>query len=127
MPCAVTVLACLRDLCARIRRYRFATTTESDLHEAIAMVFTREQIRAEREWSLSEHDRPDFWLPAEGLVVECKVDGSMLALARQVLRYCEHDEVRGVIVVTTRAKHLALPSYLGGKPVAILFTGRSAL
>lgn len=52
--------------------------------------------------------------------VEVKVDGTLAAVARQVIRYCAEPGLDAVVVATTHAQHLRLPRNVRGKPVIVV-------
>ena len=103
------------DLAAKLvsRRYR-APMDEARLQEEIAALLTVEGFTYEREVRLTTTDRIDFMVG--GIGIEVKVQGSALAVMRQLLRYAEHERVSELILFTTRAQ-IVVPSELGGKPV----------
>ena len=79
------------------------------------------------EYRLGARDRLDAFVevsPAGGIAVEVKTAGGLPAVARQLLRYAEHDEVTGILLVTTRSAHEAIPSVLLGKPCRVLSLSR---
>jgi hypothetical protein len=86
-------------------------------------VLTTAAVPFEREVPLSRKDRPDFLISGH-LVVELKVDGSGPAVTRQLQRYAQDPRVSGLVLVTTRQRHMRMPATLSGKPVACLFVGR---
>ena len=81
-----------------------------------------------RELVLTKRDRLDFlvgysplWSAVPmGTAVEVKVGGSLSDLTRQLARYAEHNDVTGLLVVTTKDRHRQLPASLSGKPIACL-------
>lgn len=96
---------------------------EYDLQRAVGEVLTRFGL-VEREVSriaaAGAHfgrDRFDFFLDGR-LVIEVKIDGSLSALTRQIVRYLAHHDVQGVIVVTSKSSHLGLRD-INGKPVRV--------
>lgn len=92
--------------------------TEDDLQQHLGEVLAGAGF--EREVSLSARDRLDLWNADSGIAVEVKVDGSAAAVLRQILRYADRPEVRGIVLATTRpgcASHM--PESLCGKPVAV--------
>ncbi|HEX9640973.1 MAG TPA: hypothetical protein VGB13_06645 [Candidatus Krumholzibacteria bacterium] len=95
------------------RRYRHPTD-ELRLQEEIAAVLSAECIGFEREVVLTPTDRIDFLVGTVG--VEIKVKGSAHAVARQLLRYAEHERITELVLFTTRTQ-IVVPSSLGGKPV----------
>ena len=62
-------------------------------------------------------DRIDFVVDRVG--IECKVDGSVADVTRQLERYALWGELDELVVVTTKGKHLNLPRMLNGKPVRV--------
>jgi len=110
-------------LAVQLRTYGCVVSCESELHDAIAKMLDDIGVAYEREYRLDAHDRPDFWLPDNRVAIEAKVDGSSTEVARQLKRYASHDVVRDVILVTTRARHNAVPDSLSGKPVHVVNVG----
>ena len=102
---------------ALLRKFRFAFTSESELQAGIAQALDRAGVAYRREHRLAAADRIDFML-AEGLGLEVKIDGATNALIRQVHRYAQHEEIRGLIVVVSRTRLAQLPEQINGKPVA---------
>lgn len=101
---------------------RGRTTAFSDeirLHEQMELAFGRAGFVFRREVKV-KGGRLDF-LFEDGTALEVKVKGSGVAAARQAARYCELDEVEGVIIVSTRPMTLPLAEYVAesGKKKAI--------
>lgn len=94
---------------------------EAELQAEVERILTARGGVVERERHLSARDRPDFMLPDEGLALEVKVDGSATDLLRQIHRYAGHDEVEGVIVLTTKSRHRSMPPEVNGVPVFVLW------
>lgn len=67
-------------------------------------------------------DRIDFFDEDGAIGIEVKIKGGAIPLVRQLRRYLDHTEVTGLILVTT-SKRLgsAVPTRLGGKPVAVVY------
>jgi len=115
------------ELVATLERYRMRSTTEADLHEAIAEVLDANGIAYAREYYLWGRDRIDFYCPGLRVGIEAKIDGGTNAVARQLSRYCQSDDVVSIILVTSLVKHRNVPAQLRGKDVRVVFTGRGAL
>jgi hypothetical protein len=116
----------VRRICTALPRYAYRFSDEAQLHERIALVLEREQIPFVREHVMGD-DRFDFY--CDGAVIEVKVAGSVSEALRQVDRYCEHDEVHAVIVVSSRRWQSARstePLQLRGKPVYLIEVGGRA-
>lgn len=107
-------------------KYRF--TNEVELQRGIDQVLREWGASYEREYRLNKTDRPDFLVApdrraegeriAPGIAVEVKIGGSTAEVTRQVHRYLQHEEVAGVMLVTSRFRH-QLPAEINGKPVAV--------
>jgi hypothetical protein len=97
------------------------TTDEEELGNAVAQLLNAAGVAFEREVRLSPRDRIDFMVGSVG--VELKVDGSLAQLIRQLDRYAQHERVSELVLVSTRRKHLLLPSALREKRVAAICLG----
>ena len=96
----------------------FDSHAESDMQRAIATKLESASVNFEREHRFNARDRVDFYLPDEGIAIECKVSGGGAAVIRQLDRYAQQEGVRGVILVTTKMQHRAvLPPTLQEKPL----------
>ncbi len=143
-PCHADVLLELanadkeRDLTAKVdeiiallsgRRLPFGC--ERDLQDAIE-VLLEDRFGATafaREKRLSAKDVVDFWLnesnDSAGIAIEVKLHGGKLAIYRQCERYCQHDQVTGIVLAT--AAPLALPALINGKRAMLVDLGRAWL
>lgn len=112
----------IKELSHRLVEYRICYATERDFQDgveaALSLLATNYQLTFEREYRLSAADRPDFFLPAEGIVIECKIKGSTSEVIRQLHRYAEHEAVTGIILATSRTTH-QVPLVLNGKPIYV--------
>ena len=115
------------DLVARAiasRRFRFAH--ERELQEGIARALADESIAFTREARLGDAGCIDF-LCNEGIGLEVKVGGPLAAVTRQMHRYACRDEVRALLLVTSRRALDRLPETMMGKPVRVVHLLGSAL
>lgn len=108
-----------------IRATRFHYTSEDDLQRGLAALLDQVGVQYEREFYLDAHSRLDFMIEG-GLGIETKIDGSASELGYQILRYLQHESVKGMLVVTTRSSHRDLPPALEGKPVWVVYLFTSA-
>lgn len=104
--------------------YRYHFTNERELQDGIERVLR--DLRQEylgwdyqREYQLSAHDRPDFWLPESSIAIEVKVGGTTSEVLRQLHRYAQHAHVAGLVLVSSRARHI-IPEQINGVPAAKL-------
>lgn len=110
------------DLTDHLRRHTYRFTCEKELHRAISTVLDRAQISYRYEDSLTKRDRPDFTVGP--IAIEVKVDGSLSSVTMQLHRYARLPDVEALVLVTSKAKHAALPRTMAGKPVRIVHVGR---
>jgi hypothetical protein len=96
--------------------YRYVFSSELDLQNGIEKVLAEIGVSFLREHRLSPTDRPDFYLPAEGIVIEVKIKGATSNVIRQLNRYAEHGFVKSIVLVTSRMRHQA-PTQLNGKQI----------
>lgn len=99
--------------------YRFRFSSEKELQEGISVALERNSVEFIREKSLSAKDRIDFFIPETGIGIEVKLDGSANKLARQVQKYSEYPDLKGLLVVVTRSRLTDLPEQLNGKPIVV--------
>jgi len=72
------------------------------MQACVAQALAEAGIPHEREVILSPRDRID--LCALGCGIECKIEGSMSEVTRQVIRYLGHERIAGLLLVTGRAR-----------------------
>jgi hypothetical protein len=77
-------------------------------------------IEAVREYQLGDGDRVDFFVPATGTAVECKVRGGMAEVFLQLARYAKRAEVREIVLVTASPAHRRI-SAVEGKSVEVVY------
>lgn len=97
----------------RARRYVYAS--EAELQGQLATVLAERGMPVRREVRLDHRDRIDLMVGDIG--IEVKVKGQRTPIS-QLLRYSEHDQVGGLLLVTTRAAELE--DTVGGKPAAVV-------
>jgi hypothetical protein len=111
-PSAVT--ACrVRDALAR---YRLPVSVEKAMQDAVESALRGEGLEFKREVTRGA-DRIDFLVGTIG--VELKVKGSAGDVLRQLERYALWEDVTGLVLVTSKGAHRALPFDVGGKPLLI--------
>jgi len=98
--------------------------SEKALQSEIAEVLTSMGVEFKREFKLSEDDIVDFKFP-NGIVAEIKIKAPKRAIYRQCKRYCSHDLVTGLVLVTATA--MGFPEEIDGKPCWVASLGRAWL
>jgi hypothetical protein len=114
-------MTAIDQLVTTLRSCRFRFQSEAELQSGIAEALTTAEIPFDREVRLSPLDRVDFLCGSIGL--EAKVKGSLAEVTRQVHRYCQHDTISAVVLVTTKANHRDLPAAMNQKAVTTLWLG----
>lgn len=105
--------------------HRIAYSTE-DVMQSQVYSLLLPIVECQREVRLSARDRIDL-LTACGIGIECKVKGSPAAIVGQLLRYAESDQVKMLVLVTSKRTHLATELFrekeILGKPLYGVWTG----
>lgn len=103
--------------------YRYSFQNERELQDGVAAALFDNQVQFARECALGKLDRPDFFLPHSGMVIEVKIKFPRSQVLRQLLRYAAYPQVQSILLITSRSCH-AMPDQLNAKPVLILNIGR---
>ena len=113
-----------------LQRIRFCASSEAGMQQGIEMILQERYPNAFiREFVLSIQNRPDFFNPHNGIVIEVKwasSGGSSNRVAEQISRYATSPRVRSIIVCSPSRRALAaLPKSVQGIFVhsAVLSTG----
>ena len=112
------------DVVRFFQRRRFPLTDEKILQAKIEMELDVSNVDFEREVRLSSEDIIDFII-AGGIGVEVKIQGSKRAIYDQVARYCEHDRITSVVLLTSVA--MGFPPEINGKSCYVASLGRGWL
>lgn len=107
-----------------IPRYSYSFAGERAFQDGVSTVLTLLEVPHQREVKRGSRDRFDF-LCDGSIVIETKIKGSYSAAMRQSVRYLEHEDVHGVVIVTTRLwaadVRLGVRHHrISGKPVHVL-------
>jgi hypothetical protein len=95
---------------------------ERELNEVVADLFRAAGLSFASEYRLNPKDRVDFFMA--GLGIELKTDGSVSALLRQLDRYAASDEIKELLLISTRRKLCLLGvDELRGKPITTFCLG----
>lgn len=92
---------------------------EADLQLALSDALSGCGIDHQLEARIGDRDRIDL-LTTAGVGIEVKVAGSSSAVTRQLTRYAHHSTISALVLVTTRASHLQMPSQLADVPVRVV-------
>ena len=115
-PAPADAQSTLSAVASLLENHRFRFSCEQDLQDGIETVLNGHGISFKREYVLTAADRPDFFLEG-GIVIEVKVDGTLMQALRQVSRYANHADVTGALLVGTPRWLPEVPASLNEKPV----------
>lgn len=121
-PAAAAAVAAVAEA---IRAHRFRYSDERQLQDALGGALTAAGFDVAREVSLDAASRID--LLAGSIGVEVKVAGTLESVTRQLCRYVTHDQIDGLVLVTTRVRHRQVPATIAGKPVAVVCLAEAGL
>lgn len=101
-----------------LRGQRFIVSDEKQLQEQLFKLFSSsiELLGIQKEYSLGENGRVDFWVA--GAAIEVKTKGSPMAIYRQLKIYAAHESVKEIILIT--AKSMTLPVSINNKPAGFI-------
>jgi hypothetical protein len=102
-----------------IRSCRFRYASEDQLQQGLEEALLAHGFAVEREVRLDGRNRIDLMVD-RAIGVEVKVAGTAEQLRRQAARYVRFDEVEGLVIVTSRVRHLAASLRLNGKPIEVV-------
>jgi hypothetical protein len=105
---------------ALLAGYRFDESSEEALQAGVRAVLDGAGIQHRAEARLTPLDRIDFLAGDVG--IECKVQGSLSELIRQLHRYAQLDEIGSLLVLTTKRRLAILPATLNGKRIESVAT-----
>jgi hypothetical protein len=119
---AETIEAC-RALVRFVESRRWPLSDEKRLQEIFTVELSATGIVAEREVNLGDGDIIDFMAGDVG--VEVKIKGTKRGIYRQCERYCLHDRVTALVLVSNVA--MGMPASINCKPVFIASLGKGWL
>ncbi len=109
---------------AAVRAQKYSYHDEAGLQAGVFTALETAGIPARREVRLSVADRVDVFV--DGIAIEIKLAGSVTTVLGQLQRYAAYDAVSALVLVTTRARHRALPTGISGKPLTVVQVGGAA-
>ncbi len=111
-------------IATQLRGWSFVSVSvESPLQYEVSHVLTAMGHEHRREYRLNSRSRIDFFLPEHRIGIEVKVAGKFGEVMRQIQRYNECEQIKGVILLTSRSRHTGIPEMLADKPVRVVFIG----
>lgn len=109
----------LNEVLGVLRNHVYDLSSEKLVQQAMENLLTKHVIPFEREVRLDEKDRIDF-LIADGLGIEVKLDGTLTKVTRQLCRYAQHDEIKMLLLITTKPQLAQLPGFFNNKEIRTL-------
>jgi hypothetical protein len=117
----------LRYLSKIMQTGRFDYVDESVCQAQIEKHLTTLGVTFVKEHRLAEGGIVDFFFPKSGIAMEVKASKqwSKMRVYRQCERYCENEDVKGILLATARSQ--TLPTHIKGKPAAVFNLGITLL
>jgi hypothetical protein len=114
------------ELAKALVSFRFRFNNEKELQAGVFQALTVLQQPFVPEYQLNPQDRIDFFVAEEGVGIEIKTNDSkggagLAAVTRQLWRYAKCEEIKSLVLITTRSKHRDLPTEILGKPVLVVY------
>lgn len=111
-----------------LKGWTVTTRKETELHRAVDTMLRPTKLAFKAEVEILAGSRVDFAIELpetkRTLALECKVQGSTGTLTRQLVRYAGVDTVAGVMLITTRRRHLSImPAWVCSKPFRSIYVG----
>lgn len=115
-----------RALISLLRQRHFDCLDEKRCQSQMEALFNEKAIPFEREYPLTTGPI-DFYFPRSGLGLEVKANKrwTKREVFRQVERYCQDENIAGVLLATAKAQNL--PPRIADKPVYVYLMGMAAL
>lgn len=102
-----------------IKSVKLQHSTEFILHGQLYELFDSLKIPFQKEYKLSKSDIVDLFI--NGVAIECKTQGQPIQIHRQLERYANHDEVKAIILVSS--KYMNVKKTIKGKPAFMVHLG----
>ncbi|CDO91180.1 hypothetical protein AWC29_01305 [Mycobacterium triplex] len=117
---AADAVAIADHIVAVLGRRIYRAAREIALQDGIEQVLQEHDFRVEREFRLTQRDRPDFLV--DGCVaLEVKMRASGSSVLAQLARYAAHERVGALVVATPRLSSLSgMPAEIFGVPVRMV-------
>jgi len=114
------------ELASALVALRFRCNNEKELQAGIFQALTTLEVPFVPEYPLTVEERIDFYAPVEGIGIEVKTNDSrggaaLSTVTRQLWRYAKSEEIKALILITTRSKHRELPPDILGKPLLVIY------
>ena len=106
--------------------FSFRFNNEKELQYGIDQALQKTEEPFLPEYVMTASDRIDFFMTETGIGIEVKTNdskggASLSQVTRQLWRYAKRDEIKALILVTSRSKHRDLPAEILGKPVYVVY------
>lgn len=102
----------IKEIFKSLDGFPFSIHNEKLVQKEMSDIFNSHNIKHDREVMLKPHGTIDFMIGEIGL--EVKVKGGVEAIFKQCKRYCEHEKVKCLVLVTARC--MGFPKEINGKP-----------
>jgi hypothetical protein len=104
-----------------VSSYNYASNNEKELQLLIYNSLIKHNINVEREYNLAPYGNIDFFY--NGIGFELKIKGQKKAIYRQCRDYCEHEDIKSLVLLTV-ATSMGLPEEINNKKCYVFSINR---
>lgn len=101
-----------------LSKQRFCVESEKETQKQISDALTHYHVVHKREFALDKSNIIDFLIKESGVGIEVKIKGQKMAIYKQCERYCTFDEVKSLILITS--KSMGMLEEINGKPIFVI-------
>lgn len=118
---------CIENIFRSLQGKTWAIQNEAVLQEQLYKTIgdAIEPLELLKEHVLTKRDRLDFFIESLGLVIEVKIKGGAFKILDQCKRYCEHQDVKALLLVSS--KYTGWPKDINEKPTYFFHLTRDML
>lgn len=110
-----------KEIINELNKYSFQITEEKLLQNDLFNVLKKFNVH--KEHRLDEKSTIDFFV--DGIGIEVKIKGQRVAIYKQCERYCQHIDIKVLILVTKR--FMGFPKNIKDKPAYLVHLSRNCL
>ncbi len=101
----------LENITRLLNSKRLNLNSEKELQKEIEDLFVKNGISYQREYRFDSNNIVDFFI--DGVAVEVKIKGAKKAIYRQCERYCNFDDTKALLLVTSTS--MGFPKQINNK------------
>jgi hypothetical protein len=115
----------VHDIISLIKKLRLDVVKEKETQAQIERALADAGHEFCREYRLDNKNIPDFFFHENGIAMEVKLKGQIVAIYKQCQRYAQFDQVKHIILVSN--KRMGFPAEINGKSCYFVQIGKAWL